>query len=103
MTTETPWESDARHQRNTFLVLMAHAATLGGWETWTIVSPHFGDTLSATIRALGEGQSLIPFAFGLLNGHLWFSNRWAFFAMLCGIAAGAVFWKLTDAARKEKA
>ncbi len=103
MTAEQPWESDARHQRNTFLVLMGHAATLCGWEIYTIVSPWFGDTLSATIRALGENQALIPFAMSMFMGHLWGgAGPRVLWAVLLGFICGVVFWKLTDAARKKE-
>lgn len=103
MAEETDWESDARHQRNTFLVLMAHAATLGGCEVFTIISPAFGDTLSATIRALGEGQAFIPFAMAMFMGHLWggASTR-VLWAVLIGFLCEVAFWKLTDAARKKE-
>jgi hypothetical protein len=54
----------------TFIVLSSLAVVAAAWECWTILNNKNGDTFSATIRKLGEGQPFLVFAFGLTMGHL---------------------------------
>ena len=80
---------------STLSVLYALAIIAAAWECYTICDKTDGNTFSATIRALGEGQPLIPFMLGMLMRHLWGDHEATLRAYLAGFENG-VFWPLID-------
>ena len=56
---------------STLAVLATLSIFAAAWETWTICNRDRGDTFSATVRKLGEGQTFVIFMLGMLMGHLW--------------------------------
>jgi hypothetical protein len=95
---ETLEQQTERHKRNTFIALSGIATLAALWEIWTIVNRYIGDTFSAILRMLGEGQPFIPFMFGMLNGHLWGNcrNRFPLVAVVVGFICGMFLWPLRD-------
>jgi len=91
---ETVDQQTERHKRNTFLVLCGLGGAGALWEIWTILNRCIGDTFSAILRMLGNGQPFIPFMFGMLNGHLW--KGYARVACVVGFVIGIFFWPLKD-------
>lgn len=55
----------------TGLVVMVATVALLGWEAWTLVNAHPGDTISEAIWNVSNSTPLVPFTFGGLMGH-WF-------------------------------
>ena len=82
-----------RHRDNTFRVLCALSGLAAIWEVYTILNKEPGDTESATLRALGNGQPFLIFMWGMLSGHLWAKKLGVF---LPGVLAGVLFWPLVD-------
>jgi hypothetical protein len=82
---------------STLAVLATLAIIAAAWEIYTICNRAPGDTFSATIRGLGEGQIFIPFMLGMLGRHLFGDNPATLAALLAGFEAG-IFWPLIDKA-----
>jgi hypothetical protein len=57
----------------TKLILGATALALIGWDIWVFVRPPSGDTLSEVIRRWATEHPVLPFAFGVLMGHLFWT------------------------------
>jgi hypothetical protein len=55
-------------------ILVVVTALLIGWDIWVAVNNEEGDTISEILLWVGE-HPVLPFAFGVLMGHLFWPQR----------------------------
>lgn len=77
----------------TLRILEICGAIAALWEIKTLVDNEDGNTISATLRKVGDGQPFVIFMSAMLVCHL-FKKRMD--AVLLGLAAGFMFWPLVD-------
>lgn len=59
----------------TILVLAVTVAALIGWDIYVWQSPGGGDTISEVVLGWAKKTVVLPFAFGVLMGHLFWPQR----------------------------
>lgn len=65
------------------------------FESWTLANGDDGDTISATLTGVGDNQTFVPLADGLLAGHLWKTPK-ALWSHIVGQVVGYYCWPLLD-------
>lgn len=58
----------------TTIIMLAAIFILIGWDIFVAARPPEGDTISEIIRQSAFRHPIIPFAFGVLIGHFFWSN-----------------------------
>ena len=59
----------------TILVLAAAVVILIGWDLFVWMSPEPDDTISEVVLGWAKKTVVLPFAFGVLMGHLFWPQR----------------------------
>ena len=57
----------------TILVLGVSTVVLVAWDIWVAVRPPKGDTITSIIRGWATKHPVVPFALGVLMGHLFWT------------------------------
>lgn len=79
----------------TIILLLASAAVLIGWDIFVAANPQPGDTISEIVLDWSRRVSLVPAAFGVLMGHLFWPRKGGTFR-LEGIVLAAIFFGTRD-------
>ncbi len=58
----------------TLTVISAAVVLLVAYDVWTLVRRGYGTTISWTVYVWSRSYPIIPFAFGVLAGHLFWVN-----------------------------
>ena len=59
----------------TVWIIVATAALLIGWDIFVAVTPQGGDTISEVLLTFARRHPALPFAFGVLMGHLFWPQQ----------------------------
>jgi hypothetical protein len=62
-------------QKITIAILLACAALLIGWDIYVAANPTPGDTISEITLAFAQKHPVLPFALGVIMGHLFWPQR----------------------------
>ena len=57
-------------RKYTITILIIIALILIGWDIWVYIEPTDGDTISEITLAFAQKHPVLPFAIGVLCGHL---------------------------------
>ena len=63
------------NKKITIVLLLLCAAGLIGWDIYAAANAVNGDTISEVLLASGKAHPIIPFAFGIIFGHLFWPQR----------------------------
>ena len=56
-------------------LLVGAAAVLIGWDVWAVINPATDDTISEILFATAMQHPVIPFALGVVFGHLFWPQK----------------------------
>jgi hypothetical protein len=62
-------------RKATISILVAVAALLVAWDVWVYLEPTGGDTISEVTLGFARRHPVLPFAIGVVCGHLFWSQR----------------------------
>ena len=62
-------------RKTTIAILVVATLLLISWDIWVYLEPTPGDTISEVLLKYARPHPVIPFAFGVLMGHLFWPQR----------------------------